>query len=183
MVVGIHSSGLTATPAGMAERAARANFRKCPRCSFNKSRNASGVRFFAMLAGALSGGFGLALAAGAVALWATFVPCFLWIFLAAPYLDRLAARPRLSAALHGSTAAVVGVILNLSVWFALNVLFESVPHISWGPLAIPVPQLSQLDFTALGLTILAGVLIFRVKLGMGMVLALMSIAGLAAHNI
>ncbi|WP_171675575.1 chromate efflux transporter [Ruegeria sp. HKCCD4332] len=141
------------------------------------------TQFVAMLAGELSGGFGLALAAGAVALWATFVPCFLWIFLAAPYLDRLAARPRLSAALHSITAAVVGVILNLSVWFALNVLFESVPHISWGPLAIPTPQLSQMDFTALGLTILAGALIFRLKLGMGTVLALMSVAGLAAHTI
>ncbi|WP_171234569.1 chromate efflux transporter [Ruegeria sp. HKCCA6837] len=141
------------------------------------------TQFVAMLAGELSGGFSLALAAGAVALWATFVPCFLWIFLAAPYLDRLATRPRLSSALNGITAAVVGVILNLSVWFALNVLFESVPNISWGPLAIPAPQLSQLNFAALGLTALAGVLIFRLKLGMGTVLALMSIAGLAAHNI
>ena len=141
------------------------------------------TQFVAMLTGQLTGGFTLALAAGAVALWATFVPCFLWIFLAAPYLDRLAARPRLSAALHGITAAVVGVILNLSVWFALNVLFESVSEKSWGPLAIPMPQFSALDFTAFGLTILAGALIFRLKLGMGTVLALMSIAGLAAHNI
>ncbi|NOD96217.1 chromate efflux transporter [Ruegeria sp. HKCCD6228] len=141
------------------------------------------TQFVAMLTGQLTGGFTLALAAGAVALWATFVPCFLWIFLAAPYLDRLAARPRLSAALHGITAAVVGVILNLSVWFALNVLFESVSEKSWGPLAIPMPQISALNFTAFGLTILAGTLIFRLKLGMGTVLALMSIAGLAAHNI
>ncbi|MCA0906525.1 chromate efflux transporter [Ruegeria marisrubri] len=141
------------------------------------------TQFVAMLTGQLTGGFTLALAAGAVALWATFVPCFLWIFLAAPYLDRLAARPRLSAALHGITAAVVGVILNLSVWFALNVLFESVSEKSWGPLAIPMPQISALNFTAFGLTILAGALIFRLKLGMGTVLALMSIAGLAAHNI
>lgn len=141
------------------------------------------TQFVAMLTGQQTGGFMLALAAGAVALWATFVPCFLWIFLAAPYLDRLAARPRLSAALHGITAAVVGVILNLSVWFALNVLFESVSVKSLGPLAIPTPQLSALDFTALSLTILAGALIFRLKLGMGTVLALMSMAGLVAHNI
>ena len=70
------------------------------------------TQFVAMLTGQMTGGVTLALAAGAVALWATFVPCFLWIFLAAPYLDRLAARPRLAAALHGITAAVVGVILN-----------------------------------------------------------------------
>ncbi|WP_425078222.1 chromate efflux transporter [Ruegeria denitrificans] len=141
------------------------------------------TQFVAMLTGQLTGGFTLALAAGAVALWATFVPCFLWIFLAAPYLDRLAARPRLSAALHGITAAVVGVILNLSVWFALNVLFESVTEKSWGPVAIPTPQLSALDITAVSLTILAGALIFRLKLGMGTVLVLMSVAGLVAHNI
>ena len=141
------------------------------------------TQFVAMLTGQLTGGYTLALAAGAVALWATFVPCFLWIFLAAPYLDRLAARPRLSAALHGITAAVVGVILNLSVWFALNVLFESVTEKSWGPVAIPTPQLSALDITAVSLTILAGALIFRLKLGMGTVLVLMSVAGLVAHNI
>ena len=83
----------------------------------------------------------------------------------------------------GITAAVVGVILNLSVWFALNVLFESVTEKSWGPVAIPTPQLSALDITAVSLTILAGALIFRLKLGMGTVLVLMSVAGLVAHNI
>lgn len=141
------------------------------------------TQFVAMLAGQINGGFSLALAAGAVALWATFVPCFLWIFLTAPYLDRLATRPRLSAALHGITAAVVGVILNLSVWFALNVLFESVPDMNLGPAAIPVPQVSSLNIPALALTFIAGILIFRLKLGIGTVLVLMSLAGLVAHNI
>ncbi|WP_299075164.1 chromate efflux transporter [uncultured Ruegeria sp.] len=141
------------------------------------------TQFVAMLTGQMNGGLSLALAAGAVALWATFVPCFLWIFLAAPYLDRLATRPRLSAALHGITAAVVGVILNLSLWFALNVLFGSVPRMSWGPVALPVPDVGSLDFTALALTLVAGVLIFRMKLGMATVLMLMAVAGLAAHFI
>ncbi|WP_300065952.1 chromate efflux transporter [uncultured Ruegeria sp.] len=141
------------------------------------------TQFVAMLTGQMNGGLSLALAAGAVALWATFVPCFLWIFLAAPYLDRLATRPRLSAALHGITAAVVGVILNLSLWFALNVLFGSVPRMSWGPVALPVPDVGSLDFTALALTLVAGVLIFRMKLGMATVLTLMAAAGLAAHFI
>ncbi len=137
------------------------------------------TQFVAMLTGQINGGVSLAFAAGAVALWATFVPCFLWIFLAAPYLDKLATRPRLSAALHGITAAVVGVILNLSVWFALNVLFDVVTQYSWGPVSIPLPVWESLNLTAGALTIAAGVLIFRAKLGMATVLALMSVAGIA----
>ncbi len=137
------------------------------------------TQFVAMLTGQINGGVSLAFAAGAVALWATFVPCFLWIFLAAPYLDKLATRPRLSAALHGITAAVVGVILNLSVWFALNVLFGVVTQYSWGPVSIPLPEWESLNLTAAALTIAAGVLIFRAKLGMATVLALMAVAGIA----
>ncbi len=137
------------------------------------------TQFVAMLTGQINGGVSLAFAAGAVALWATFVPCFLWIFLAAPYLDKLATRPRLSAALHGITAAVVGVILNLSVWFALNVLFGALTQYSWGPVSIPLPGWDSLNLTAVALTIAAGVLIFRAKLGMATVLALMAVAGIA----
>ncbi|WP_419738002.1 chromate efflux transporter [Ruegeria sp.] len=137
------------------------------------------TQFVAMLTGQINGGVSLAFAAGAVALWATFVPCFLWIFLAAPYLDKLATRPRLSAALHGITAAVVGVILNLSVWFALNVLFGALTQYSWGPVSIPLPGWDSLNLTAAALTVAAGVLIFLAKLGMATVLALMSVAGIA----
>ena len=68
----------------------------------------------------------------AVTLWATFAPCFLWIFAGAPYIERLNAEPRLQAALAAVTAAVVGVILNLTVWFALHVLFASVGEWRWG---------------------------------------------------
>ena len=139
------------------------------------------TQFVAMLTGQINGGGTLALAAGAVALWATFVPCFLWIFLSAPYLDHLAARPRLSAALHGITAAVVGVILNLSVWFALNVLFGSVPQAALGPVSIPIPQLDALNLPALALTISAGALIFRFKFGLATVLGLMALAGMMMH--
>ncbi len=136
------------------------------------------TQFVAMLTGQLSGGASMAIAAGAVALWATFVPCFLWIFLAAPFLDQLAARPRLSAALHGITAAVVGVILNLSLWFALNVLFGQVPERTLGPVSIPVPDISTLDVAALILTLAAGVLIFRLKIWMVPTLGLMACAGI-----
>ncbi|KUJ81777.1 chromate efflux transporter [Ruegeria profundi] len=139
------------------------------------------TQFVAMLAGQISGGASLAIAAGLVALWATFVPCFLWIFLAAPHLDQLAARPRLSAALRGITAAVVGVILNLSVWFGLNVLFQDIPELVWGPFTIPWPDLASLNPTALVLTVLAGVLIFKFKFGMVTALAIMTGIGLGLH--
>ncbi len=136
------------------------------------------TQFVAMLSGQIAGGASLALAAGIVALWATFVPCFLWIFLAAPHLDRIAARPRLGAAMHGITAAVVGVILNLSVWFGLNVLFTSIPGWHWGPVSLPLPDLSSLEFNALVLTVLAGLLIFRMKSGLATTLGIMVLAGL-----
>ena len=70
-----------------------------------------------------------------VTLWATFAPCFLWIFAGAPYIERLNAEPRLKAALAAVTAAVVGVILNLTVWFALHVLFATVTETWAGPCA------------------------------------------------
>ena len=71
----------------------------------------------------------------AVTLWATFAPCFLWIFAGAPYIERLNAEPRLKSALAAVTAAVVGVILNLTVWFALHVLFATVSEHNVGPVA------------------------------------------------
>ncbi|SHE68047.1 chromate transporter [Ruegeria intermedia] len=139
------------------------------------------TQFVAMLTGQIAGGPGLALIAGAVALWATFVPCFLWIFLSAPYLDHIARNPRLSGALSAISAAVVGVILNLSVWFALNVVFADVARYGLGPVSIPIPVPSSLNFQALALAIVAGLLIFRLKSGFGVALAAMAAAGLALH--
>ncbi len=136
------------------------------------------TQFVAMLSGQIAGGAALALAAGAVALWATFVPCFLWIFLAAPHLERIAARPRLGAAMHGITAAVVGVILNLSVWFGLNVLFGDIQEWAWGPVSLPLPDLVTLDIRALALTLVAGLLIFRLKSGLATTLLVMVLAGM-----
>lgn len=137
------------------------------------------TQFVAMLAGFSQGGIGVALAAGAVALWATFMPCFLWIFLAGPYLDQIAARPRLSAALQAITAAVVGVILNLSVWFALHVVFGTVEKTPFGPLSMPVPALATLQPLAAGLMALAAVLLLRLNLGLGLVLTFTgTVAGL-----
>lgn len=129
------------------------------------------TQFVAMLTGFETGGPGLAIAAGFVAVWATFVPCFLWIFTAAPYLEHIAARPRLSAALNGITASVVGVILNLSVWFALHVLFAQVQQASFGPLSLAWPTWSTLDPRALALTAIAVLvlIVFRLKMSLSLI--------------
>jgi chromate transporter len=107
-----------------------------------------------------------------VALWATFAPCFLWIFAGAPYIERLNAEPRLKSALAAVTAAVVGVILNLTVWFALNVLFRKVDAATAGPLKLTVPQWASIDLRALALTVLAFVLLFALHRGIITTLAI-----------
>jgi chromate transporter len=88
-------------------------------------------------------------------LWVTFVPCFLWIFAGAPLVDWIAGRPRLQAALAAITAAVVGVILNLSVWFGLHVLFAEVQALRTGPIATTLPVWTTLQPVALALSLLA----------------------------
>ena len=133
------------------------------------------TQFVAMLAGFAEGGITRSIAAGALTLWVTFIPCFLWIFAAAPYLDTIAARPRLAAALQAITAAIVGVILNLALWFALHVFFASQAPL--GNLALPVPDLSSIDLRAVALTALAGVLLLWARRDMVLVLALMAGAG------
>ncbi len=132
------------------------------------------TQFVALLAGYSEGGIGLALLAGTLTLWVTFVPCFLWIFTGAPYVEWLLAQPRLNGALKAIIAAVVGVIANLSLWFALHVLFGQVVKTGFGLL----PDLASFDATAIGLTILAAILMIGLRLGMIPALALMAIAGL-----
>lgn len=139
------------------------------------------TQFVAMLTGFGQGGLALGLWAGLVALWATFVPCFLWIFLAGPYLEQIAARPRLSGALTAITAAVVGVILNLSIWFGLHVLFDTLVHLDLGPLSLPWPDPASLNLQALGLTGLAALLMLGAKRGMAQTVGLMALAGIASH--
>ena len=107
-----------------------------------------------------------------VTLWATFAPCFLWIFAGAPYVERLNAEPRLKSALAAITAAVVGVILNLTVWFALNVLFGRVDLVVSGPFHLHVPALTTLSWPALGLAILAAVVLLVLHRGVIATLAL-----------
>jgi chromate transporter len=93
--------------------------------------------------------------------WATFAPCFLWIFVGAPYIERLNADPRLKSALAAVTAAVVGVILNLTVTFAIDVMAPKSAERWFGPLKLYVPDLAALDWRAVVLSALALVLTFR----------------------
>lgn len=139
------------------------------------------TQFVAMLTGFAGGGPALAVAAGVVALWATFVPCFLWIFVSAPYLDRIAGKPRLSAALQAITAAVVGVILNLSLWFALRVLFGELQHLRAGPLRLDLPVLTSLDPGAAAMTALAAALMLGLRRGFGETLAVAALTGAALY--
>ncbi|MEM9576270.1 MAG: chromate efflux transporter [Pseudomonadota bacterium] len=134
------------------------------------------TQFVAMLAGFNEDGVGLAILAGAVTLWVTFVPCFLWIFLAGPYLDQIAAHPRLAAALRAITAAVVGVILNLALWFAIHTVFHETQVITG--ISSPLPNPALLDLQALILTLIAAWMIFVAKRGLGETLAILAAAGL-----
>ena len=131
--------------------------------------------FVALLAGFAQGGIAGAVAAGLVALWVTFTPCFLWIFLAGPYLERISAQPRLSGALQAITAAVVGVIANLSIWFALHVLFADVAPARL--LAIPAPDLVSFQPAAALLTVAAAVLMLGLRRGFVLSMAILAIAG------
>jgi chromate transporter len=116
-----------------------------------------------------------------VTLWATFAPCFLWIFVGAPYIERINAEPRLRAALAAVTAAVVGVILNLTVWFALNVLFHENTTTWLGPLRLYVPSPSSVDPVALVLSGAAFVLLFKLHQGIMTTLAICGALGVAWH--
>jgi len=140
------------------------------------------TQFVGFLAGHGAGGWPLGIAAAAVTLWVTFVPCFLWIFAGAPYVDRLAGFPRLSAALDAVTAAVVGVILNLSLWFAAHVAFAEVGRITRGPLDMVAPVWSSFDPRAALLGGVAALLLVVLRWPLPAVLVLMAGAGAVAGH-
>jgi chromate transporter len=118
---------------------------------------------------------------GLLTTWVTFVPCFLWIFFGAPFVEALRSNKALAAALGAITAAVVGVIMNLAVWFALHVLFaKSLPvHVLGADVDLPV--LASIDIPSLVLSLAAAVAIFRFKLGMIPVLLGSALAGVAFY--
>ncbi len=111
--------------------------------------------------------------------WVTFVPCFLWIFLGAPYIEQLRGNRWLSAALTGITAAVVGVILNLSVWFALHVVFRDVQTWSGFGMKLSVPTLASVDVAALILGTAAMLAMLRYHVSLLRTLLVCALAGLA----
>ncbi|MBX3058803.1 MAG: chromate efflux transporter [Anaerolineae bacterium] len=113
--------------------------------------------------------------------WVTFVPCFLWIFLGAPYIESLRGRQSLTTALTAITAAVVGVILNLAVWFSLNVIFGTVNEVYWGPLRLYVPDWSTVDWAALLIAVAAFLALFQFKVSMLWTLAGAAMAGLVVY--
>jgi chromate transporter len=125
-----------------------------------------------LLAGALG---------GLLTTWVTFVPCFLWIFLGAPFVETLRGNKALSAALATITAAVVGVVLNLAVWFALHVLFAEVREVPVLGLTLDVPTLTSVNVASLVLTLAALLAVFRFKVGMIPVLAACSAAGVLLY--
>jgi chromate transporter len=116
---------------------------------------------------------------GLLATWVTFAPCFLWIFAGAPYIETMRGNKALAGALSAITAAVVGVILNLSIWFALHTLFRQTVEIRRFVFAFDAPILSSVDGPALMLAIAAAIAIFRFKVGMLSVLAASCAAGVA----
>ena len=116
---------------------------------------------------------------GLLTTWVTFAPCFLWIFVGAPYVERLRGNRALAAALSAITAAVVGVILNLAVWLALHTIFAQTRPMTVGPLRFDVPIPSSLNPWALTLAAAAVMAVFRFKLGMIQTLAACAAAGMA----
>ena len=128
--------------------------------------------------GNLSAGF----LGGAIFLWMTFVPCFLWIFAGAPYLEYLQSQPRIASALARVTAAVCGVILNLSLWFALNFLFGHTQRLS-SPLPIWWPDWHSFDIAAAVISAIAGLALLRFHFSLAKTLALSAALGIIWRTI
>jgi len=127
------------------------------------------LEFVGFLAAYRHGGFDPLLAGtlgAGITLWATFAPCFLWIFLGAPYVEALRGNKPLAGALSAITAAVVGVIANLALWFALHVLFADMAPRAFLGLELDLPRLASLDLAALLLAVAALIATYRFKIGM-----------------
>jgi chromate transporter len=118
---------------------------------------------------------------GLLATWVTFAPCFLWIFLGAPYIEVLRGNRALSGALTAITAAVVGVILNLAIWFGIYTIFGGVRPFEWGPVSFDMPVWESINLWALLLSGAAIIAMFRFKIGMLPTLAATSLAGIVLY--
>ena len=123
------------------------------------------------------------LIASLLTLWVTFAPCFLWIFLGAPYVERVRSNAMLSGALAAITAAVVGVILNLALWFALHSIFAEVRPWEFGVFTLSLPVPSSINWLALALTAAALVATLRFKTGMIATLTAAAVIGGLVHSL
>jgi len=137
------------------------------------------TQFVGFMAGWNSGGYWLALLGAFIALWATFAPCFLWIFAGAPYIEWITAQPKLRGALAAISAAVTGVMLNLAVWFALHVFFARVASSRQGWLTLWTPELAAFDWRAALIALVAGFLLLLRHWSVAAVLAMAAVLGLA----
>jgi chromate transporter len=141
------------------------------------------TQFVGFLAAYHGGGLLLGFAGGLVALWATFAPCFLWIFAGAPYIEWISAQPRLKSALSAIIAAVVGVVLNLSVWFALHVFFETVTASRFGLLTLWLPDPASLDWRVPVLALVCGLMLLRFHIGLIWVLLAAALGGVLLSQV
>lgn len=116
---------------------------------------------------------------GLLATWVTFVPCFMWIFLGAPYIERIRGNKALSGALSAITAAVVGVVLNLALWFAIHSIFRTIRPFAAGPVHFDLPVVASVDPWALVISVAAMVAMFRFKAGIFTTLGVAAAAGVA----
>jgi chromate transporter len=121
-----------------------------------------------------------AVVAALLTTWVTFVPCFVFVFVGAPWVERLRGNHALTSALTGVTAAVVGVIANLAVFFAVHTLFGSTTTATWGPARVEVPDWGTLQPVALVIGLAAAVLLFRLRWPVLRTLGVCAALGLAA---
>ncbi len=138
------------------------------------------TEFVGYMAAHKQGGVLYGIIGAVVTLWMTFVPCFLWIFTFAPYIARITAAPRLAGALKAITAAVVGVIANLSLWFAAHVIFNSVGHVDIGPINMIAPVWGSVDLVALAIGVVAAWLLLLRHWSLPLVLGLSAVGSGAA---
>lgn len=115
--------------------------------------------------------------------WVTFAPCFLWIFAFAPWIDRMGKAVKLKGGLAALTAAVVGVIANLTAWFALHVLFARVGELRLGPIRLYRPDWASFDWRAAVLAVLCCVLVFGLKWPVVRVLVVAALGGLILSHL
>jgi chromate transporter len=141
------------------------------------------TEFVGFLAAFKTAGIAHGIAGAAIALWATFIPCFLWIFAGAPYLDWLTYQPRLQGALASITAVVVGVIANLFAWFALHLFFAETSMTNIGMIHILTPDLASLDLRVIAIVLVCAFLAFWRGLGLFWLLGLAALAGAMMHLI